>query len=479
MAGTEDFYLTLPSASSMKLHSSNRPSNFTTQLQRPINLTGKWEVALSEIHVPKYRVNVTERNNKFFAQVGQPEWKKVEIPRPKSEDLVLKIDLDFSPYNNMITSQMYYYILSFLLKDLDGQIPAGLDPLIYSSIVEENFERDIMLEYSENDPAGRADVPKIRQYALKFKGSTKGSVVRAYELKNERWGLLYDLKNNYDLLRSLVNLSIITGFDEDEFFHVIKQDHAIHVDDPMHASAGQYAGNQVKYIPNHSIFIIPPAKLGTKGLNPLLKKESIVVEKNRGQLATCHIPSGYYHTAERLISALNLALPSSVQPHLKFLVNDVGKCKITSADRSKFYVAFDDTIGGLGDMLGFGPDQKNKPIPRTNGLINFEMSEYPIDINTGLTSLYVYCDLIQHQVVGDRVATLLRAINVGDEDTVVYNYSAEPHYKPLVNNQISSVTIKIGSDIEDEITFGLGKTLAVLHLRQAIDNSKSIVSKWP
>jgi len=57
--------------------------------------------------------------------------------------------------------------------------------------------------------------------------------------------------------------------------------------------------------------------------------------------------------------------------------------------------------------------------------------------------------------------------------------SAEPHYKPLVNNQISSVTIKIGSDIEDEITFGLGKTLAVLHLRQAVDNSKSIVSKWP
>jgi len=76
---------------------------------------------------------VTERNNKFFAQVGQPEWKKVEIPCPKSEDLVLKIDLDFSPYNNMITSQMYYYILSFLLKDLDGQIPASLDPLTYPS----------------------------------------------------------------------------------------------------------------------------------------------------------------------------------------------------------------------------------------------------------------------------------------------------------------------------------------------------------
>jgi len=78
---------------------------------------------------------------------------------------------------------------------------------------------------------------------------------------------------------------------------------------------GQYAGNQVKYIPNHSIFIIPPAKLRHKGLNPLLKKESIVVEKNRGQLAT--LPHSFWLLSH--CRALNKRIescicPASVQP---------------------------------------------------------------------------------------------------------------------------------------------------------------------
>src|ERR1700690_2791681 len=46
------FYLTLPSNSSMKYYPNNTLTSFVTRLQTTIDLTGNWEVALSEFHFP-------------------------------------------------------------------------------------------------------------------------------------------------------------------------------------------------------------------------------------------------------------------------------------------------------------------------------------------------------------------------------------------------------------------------------------------
>lgn len=48
----DEFYLVLPSNSSMDLYSSNTTSNYITQLPQEINLRDRWEVALVEIQVP-------------------------------------------------------------------------------------------------------------------------------------------------------------------------------------------------------------------------------------------------------------------------------------------------------------------------------------------------------------------------------------------------------------------------------------------
>ena len=52
MENTEDFYLVLPSNSSMK-YFDNTTTKFTTQLEREIKLQGSWSVGISEIHIPQ------------------------------------------------------------------------------------------------------------------------------------------------------------------------------------------------------------------------------------------------------------------------------------------------------------------------------------------------------------------------------------------------------------------------------------------
>ena len=71
MASTQ-FYVTLPSNSSMSLYPNNTLSSYTTHLVKQINLTGHWEVALTEIHYPFSWYNITGDNNSFtFSERGR------------------------------------------------------------------------------------------------------------------------------------------------------------------------------------------------------------------------------------------------------------------------------------------------------------------------------------------------------------------------------------------------------------------------
>ena len=52
MGTYENFYMVLPSNSSMSFFLNNTTRYFTTQLPREIKLHGEWLVGLVEIHVP-------------------------------------------------------------------------------------------------------------------------------------------------------------------------------------------------------------------------------------------------------------------------------------------------------------------------------------------------------------------------------------------------------------------------------------------
>ena len=73
-----EFYVTLPSNSSMEYFPNNKTSNFVTKLSRTLQLDGEWEVGLAEIVYPHTWYNIHEGKN------------SVEIYAPDNLYLVFK-----------------------------------------------------------------------------------------------------------------------------------------------------------------------------------------------------------------------------------------------------------------------------------------------------------------------------------------------------------------------------------------------------
>ena len=55
-------HLTLPSNASMERYPENKPQNFTTMLAKPMELTGRWSVALRSIAYPNNSLDIMDNN---------------------------------------------------------------------------------------------------------------------------------------------------------------------------------------------------------------------------------------------------------------------------------------------------------------------------------------------------------------------------------------------------------------------------------
>ena len=87
--GGRRVYVTLPSNSSSAYYPDNTLSDFTTKLFKPIDLTGEWEVALTEISFPHSFYNITEPFNRILYS-GNGSTRKVKtfnIPSGYYHDL--------------------------------------------------------------------------------------------------------------------------------------------------------------------------------------------------------------------------------------------------------------------------------------------------------------------------------------------------------------------------------------------------------
>ena len=73
------FYLTLPSNSSMEYFPANTLTNFKTKLAQPLELIGEWEVALSEFQYPRSWYNLRNLDNHIYVDSGGQGYPLVSI----------------------------------------------------------------------------------------------------------------------------------------------------------------------------------------------------------------------------------------------------------------------------------------------------------------------------------------------------------------------------------------------------------------
>jgi len=93
----------------------------------------------------------------------------------------------------------------------------------------------------------------------------------------------------------------------------------------------------------------------------------------------------------------------------------------------------------------------------------------PPDFTEGLTSMYVYCDVIDPVVVGDCRVQLLRTLPFSHKPNVdVFNQVfSNPLYTPLQKKHFGTLEVNIMTDTGQPVPFVDGKSIVVLHFRRS------------
>ena len=179
------------------------------------------------------------------------------------------------------------------------------------------------------------------------------------------------------------------------------------------------------------------------------------------------VRGGYYDNVmdlcEEIEKSIGRASDIGIMSTPKFSFDNISKkvCIYPGESASKKYVLpfLSEEIKGI---LGFDSYDYTKPRAVYWG-------DRPADISAGIHTLFVMCDIIEPQYIGDTRAKLIRTIHVpnntmfGDQMIMTFD---NPHYVPLLTNDFEHVEIDIRDDSNIRIPFMYGRSRVKLHLRQ-------------
>ena len=221
---------------------------------------------------------------------------------------------------------------------------------------------------------------------------------------------------------------------------------------------------------------------------------------------TATIPIGRYTSMEQLIEALNKALNSTLPAtsHQIFqlsydrLTRKVTYDMINNPNRTTIKlvlpeipgneVSSDDIINtmstsvvgssfspGVASILGFEDTQDRKTWSAEFHMQNVGTftGKHVADLNRGIHSLYVYCDIMEPCPVGDTRVPLLRIVplkETSNNSTSTMQCTqtfSHVHYHILRHRYITEVEIDIKDSMGRPVPFERGELMVTLHLRRA------------
>ena len=110
-------------------------------------------------------------------------------------------------------------------------------------------------------------------------------------------------------------------------------------------------------------------------------------------------------------------------------------------------------------LLGFGGKEVK--------IVKETVSPYVADVTGAMNSIFVYCDSVQPQVVGDANVPLLRTVPIERKmDDVVTRTYTNMQYIKFQRKSFEEVEILLRDDTGNPVPFERGKVLATLHFGQ-------------
>ena len=157
------------------------------------------------------------------------------------------------------------------------------------------------------------------------------------------------------------------------------------------------------------------------------------------EMVMLKLTPGYYKDIYELIKMINSSTDVIQYMYLEY-DKELDRVKITTTMSGIVNIHFSHD---LAIQLGFDPYEKD--------LINNLAGIWPPNIAMGLPKqMYVYCDLIEPQMIGDTTAPLLKIVNIdrenyihGGETTVHYT---SPHYVPVMKGTFETIEIDLRKD---------------------------------
>ena len=163
---------------------------------------------------------------------------------------------------------------------------------------------------------------------------------------------------------------------------------------------------------------------------------------------------GYYTSMPELIKSINAAMKKELtNNNITFSFNPrTHKVKVILA--AKHYIALH---GQLAKILGFGEDVKVR---------KSKESPYVAELHS-ITSIYVYCNIVQPQIVGNTMVPLLRTIPVsGNSSDLITKTFTNIQYVPVQTKSFEDIKILLRTDTGDPVPFERGKVIVTLYLRK-------------
>ena len=176
-----------------------------------------------------------------------------------------------------------------------------------------------------------------------------------------------------------------------------------------------------------------------------------------------YFPSNY-HFIEHL-NALMKADSKSPQVQFKVTAKDIVSIKLPK----KYGVNLSDI---LKKVLGFAPDTtmvdfynsgQHKGAYSITGTKRMDLGSIP--------TIYVYADIIEPTIVGDKLAQLLDVIAISDDTKQkMCSYRVEkPRYVPLQAKNIAFPKISLMTDLGTPVPFVQGRVIVKLHFKKLIN----------
>ena len=164
---------------------------------------------------------------------------------------------------------------------------------------------------------------------------------------------------------------------------------------------------------------------------------------------------GYYTSVPELIKTINAAMKKELKNNNVVLSYNLRTHKVKVTLAPKHYILFRPQMARI---LGFGGDDIK--------ILKSKGSPYVAELQT-ITSIYVYCNIVQPQIVGNTTVPLLRTIPVtGNPSDVITKTFTNIQYVPVQTKSFEDIEILLRTDTGDPVPFERGKVIATLYFRK-------------